>query len=69
MVADIGQQIEVRHLNGKYRAIMKLDGMLSELDKIFFNAHSKGLSVTVEYVEIFGNDLNTGDKTYAKIIP
>jgi uncharacterized membrane protein len=69
MVADIGQPIEVRHLNGKYRAIVKLDGKLSELDKIFIQSHGSGMSVTVDYVEVFGNDLKTGDKTYDKIIP
>ena len=69
MVADIGQPIEVRHLNGKYRAVVKLDGKFSELDRIFIQAHGKGISVTVEYVEIFGNDLKTGEKTYVKIIP
>ena len=69
MVADIGQPIEVRRLNGKYRAIVKLDGKFSELDRIFIQAHSKGISVTVEYVEIFGNDLKTGENTYVKIIP
>jgi hypothetical protein len=69
MVADIGQPIEVRHLNGKYRAVVKLEGKLSELDKIYIKAHGSGISVTVDYVEVFGNDLKTGDKTYDKIIP
>jgi hypothetical protein len=69
MVADIGQPIEVRHLNGKYRAIVKLDGKFSELDRIFIQSHGKGISVTVDYVEIFANDLKNGEKTYDKIIP
>jgi hypothetical protein len=69
MVADLGQPIEVRHHDGKYRAILKLDDGESELEKIFIQAHGKGISVTVEYIEIFGNDLESGEKTYAKIIP
>jgi hypothetical protein len=69
MVADIGQPIQVRYENGKYRAIMEIDGQSSELDRIFIQAHGKGISVNVEYVEIFGKDLATGEKTYARIIP
>jgi hypothetical protein len=69
MVADIGQPVQVRYENGKYRAIMEIDGQSSELDRIFIQAHGKGISVTVEYVEIFGNDLKTDEKTYVKIIP
>jgi hypothetical protein len=69
MVADIGQPIQVRYENGKYRAIVELDGQSSELDTIFIQAHGKGISVNVEYVEIFGKDLATGEKTYARIIP
>lgn len=69
MVAEIGQPIEVRHLKGKYRAIVTLEGRPSELKRIFIRAHGKGISVTVEYLEIFGNDLKTDEETYVKIIP
>lgn len=69
MVADIGQPIQVRFQDGQYRAIVELDGQSSELDTIFIQAHGKGISVNVEYVDIFGKDLTTGAKTYARIIP
>ena len=69
MKADIGQPILVRYQNEKYRAIVELDGKSSELDKIFIQAHGKGISVNVDYVEIFGKDLKTGEKTYVRFTP
>ena len=69
MVADIGQPIIVRRVDGVYMATVELEGQSSQLNRIFIQAHGKGISVTVEYVEIFGIDLETGEETYAKIIP
>ena len=69
MVADIGQPITVQSVKGKYIATVDLDGTPSQLVKIFIQAHGKGVRVTVEYVEIFGKDLKSGEETYARIIP
>ena len=69
MVADIGQPITVKRVEGKYMAVIDLEGQPSQLEKIFIQAHGKGISVTVEYVEIFGVDLKSGEPTYGKIIP
>jgi hypothetical protein len=69
MVADIGQPIKVQRVKGKYMATVDLEGQPSQLEKIYIQAHGKGISVTVEYVEIFGRDLKTGKETYARIIP
>jgi len=69
MVADIGQPITVQSVEGKYIATVDLDGTPSQLVKIYIQAHGKGVRVTVEYVEIFGKDLKTGEETYARIIP
>ena len=69
MVADIGQPITVKRVEGKYMAVIDLEGQPSQLERIFIQAHGKGISVTVEYVEIFGVDLKSGEPTYGKIIP
>ena len=69
MVADIGQPITVKRVEGKYMAVIDFEGQPSQLEKIFIQAHGKGISVTVEYVEIFGVDLKSGEPTYGKIIP
>ena len=69
MVADIGQPITVKRVEGKYMAVIDFEGQPSQLERIFIQAHGKGISVTVEYVEIFGVDLKSGEPTYGKIIP
>ena len=69
MVADIGQPITVRRVDGEYMATVDLEEQASQLEKIFIQAHGKGIKVTVEYVEIFGKHIKTGEETYAKIIP
>ena len=69
MVDDIGQPITVKRVEGKYMAVIDLEGQPSQLERIFIQAHGKGISVTVEYVEIFGVDLKSGEPTYGKIIP
>lgn len=69
MVADIGQPITVKRVEGKYLAVIDFEGQPSQLERIFIQAHGKGISVTVEYVEIFGVDLKSGEPTYGKIIP
>ena len=69
MVADIGQPITVKRVEGKYMAVIDFEGQPSQLERIFIQAHGKGISVTVEYVEIFGIDLKSGEPTYGKIIP
>ena len=69
MVADIGQPITVQSVKGKYIATVDLDGIPSQLVKIFIKAHRKGIRATVEHVEIFGKDLKSGEETYARIIP
>ena len=69
MVADIGQPITVKRVEGKYMAVIDFEGQPSQLERIFIQAHGKGISVTVEYVEIFGVDLKSGEPTYGKMIP
>lgn len=69
MVADIGQPIRVEHIDGAWRAMVDMDGGPSQLEKIYIKASGKGISITVEFVEIFGIDLETGDETYARLVP
>jgi len=69
MAADIGQPIQIRRQKGKYKAIVEIDGRPSELEKIFIQSHGKGVSVTVDYIDIYGIDLETGQKTNMRIEP
>ena len=69
MYIDIGQPIKVQYKNGLYRAMVKINGKSSQLVKIFIHAHGKGLSTRVDYIELYGTDLSTGDDTYLRFIP
>ena len=69
MVADIGQPITVRRVGGEYMATVNIEDQPSQLVKMYIQAHGKGMKVKVEYVDIFGKDLETGEETYARIIP
>ena len=53
----------------QYDAQVEPDGALSYLEKIFIQASGKGMSITVEYVELFGEDMKTGEARYQKFIP
>jgi hypothetical protein len=69
MAADIGQPILVRLHEGKYRGIVEINGKPSQLEKIFIQSHGKGISVTVDYIDIHGNDLGTGQETFMRVAP
>jgi len=69
MKADIGRQITVRREGDGYRAAARIEKSDSFLDKIFIHASGKGMSSTVNYIELYGHDVKTGDKRYEKIVP
>ena len=69
MAADFGRPIIVIREGDQYRATAPIDGSQSYLEKIFIQAHRKGISVTVEYIELFGKDMKTGQVRYQKFVP
>jgi hypothetical protein len=58
----------VRMLNGCPVATTSIDGHEGILRKIFVKS-KEGLSPSVEYVELFGEDLATGGPLYEKFVP
>lgn len=69
MRADVGREINVV-LNGDlYRATCVIDGTLSYFHKMYIDATRHGLSVTVHYVELYGEDIETGEARYEKVVP
>ena len=69
MKADIARPITVgRDVDG-YRAKTRIEGSDSWLEKIFIHATGKGMSTTVNYIELHGDDVKTGDRRYEKIVP
>jgi hypothetical protein len=69
MAADFGRPIIVIRNGDVYRATAPIDDSLSYLEKIYIQASGKGMSVTVEYVELYGEDMKTGEARYQKFTP
>jgi hypothetical protein len=69
MTADLGRPIDVQRYGQEYKAIVDIDGKLSQLEKIYIHATGKGLSTTVNYMDLHGMDLASGEATYQRIVP
>jgi hypothetical protein len=69
MAADIGRSIIVVHDNMTYQATAKINGKLSRIIKIYIHATGKGLSTTVDYIQLHGIDMETGDNAFEQFVP
>ena len=69
MAADIDRPIEVRLDKGEYLAISNIDGQQSRLLKLFIHASDKGMSTTVEFIELHGTNLHNKGVTYERFVP
>jgi hypothetical protein len=69
MKAGLSRPITVVRDGSEYRATMLIDGSYSYLDKIFIQSERKGMSIKVEYVELFGEDMKCPVERYEKFIP
>lgn len=69
MKADIGRDIFVAAIDDTFRALIDIDGRRARLDRLYIFAKEGGLLPTVEYIELFGTDLETGGPRYEKFLP
>lgn len=69
MKADVGQAVRVVRDGDTFRATITIDGAPSYFEKMYIDAKRKGLSLDVYYVELFGEDIKTGEARYEKIVP
>lgn len=69
MNADVKREIKIIRKGDLYRATIMIDGALSYFEKMFIDASRKGLSLTVHYVELYGEDIQTGEARYEKFVP
>ena len=69
MKADIGRPITVQRAGDGYRAAAQIDGSNAYIEKIFIHATGKGMSTTVNYIELHGDDAKTGEKRFEKTVP
>ena len=69
MVAKLGRSLVVRQDGGDYRAVGRIDGVDSYIEKIFIHATGKGASTKVNYIELYGKAVNNGNDQYERFSP
>jgi hypothetical protein len=69
MKADVGREIRVIRNGDEYRATVMIDGALSYFEKMYIDAARKGMSLKVRFVELYGEDMQTGEVRYEKFVP
>ncbi len=69
MVADLGRLITVVRTNDGYKGTINISGARAYLDKIYIRSTGKGLSVEIDYIELFGKDVNNGEDRYERFEP
>lgn len=69
MKADIDRPLMVVHDGDRFWAKTRIDDSTAYLDKLFIKAHRKAFFIKVEYVELFGKDIVSGEPLYEKVLP
>jgi hypothetical protein len=67
--ADIGRPINVHKEGEQYRATATIDGVQAYIEKIFIHASGKGMSTTVEFIDLRGISLSDGVDVHERIEP
>ena len=69
LVADPQRPITVKKEGDAVRAEGVIDGRPAVLEKMYIKASDGLTGPKVEYIELYGKDLQTGGKRYQKIVP
>ncbi|MGZ6240418.1 MAG: DUF4833 domain-containing protein [Syntrophales bacterium] len=69
LVGDPQLQITVKKEEDAVRAEAVIDGRPAVLEKIYIKASDGVTGPKVEYIELYGKDLQAGGKRYQKIVP
>jgi hypothetical protein len=69
MRADIGRRITISPIRGEHRARIDIDGRPAILDKVFIHATEGGVLPSVDYIELHGTDVETGELAVEKFAP
>ena len=67
--AKIGRPIQVRCTQSSCLATSTIDGATAYLRKIFVQSTGKGTSTRVDFIDLFGDDVNGGGERYERIVP
>jgi len=69
MSAKIEREITVDIRDGRSRALVDIDGRRSVLGKVYVESIERKLWPRVEFLELYGSDVATGEETYERIYP
>ncbi len=69
MSADIDRDIVVDVVDGVSRAFVEIGGHRAVLDRIYVKSIETKMWPSVEFLELFGVDLETGEQRYERIYP
>ena len=69
MVADVGRDLVLDKHEGGYRAFMEINGNQAMLDKIYIFAKETLMLPKVQYIELYGVDIESGKEAYEKFEP
>jgi hypothetical protein len=69
MVADIRRTVKIYETGGRYRAETVIDGKAAFVEKIYVKSVEGNTLPRVEYVELSGEDIETGSGRYEKLVP
>lgn len=69
LAIDIGRTIVVKQVDEDFRAVTQINGTASYLEKIFIHASGNGISTRVDYLELFGIAVKSGNEQYERIPP
>lgn len=69
IVADKSRELTLKQI-APYKAIIYLhiDNKISLLDHMYIDADNSGLWPDLKYIELFGEDSASGEKTYEKVL-
>jgi hypothetical protein len=69
MAADIEREILVDVVGGVARATIRIDGRPSVLERIYVKSIEGGFLPSVEYLDLYGRDLETGGERSERLVP
>jgi len=69
LAADREREIKISQEGNRARAEIMIAGRLAALQKLHVNSNESGVLPSVNYIELFGRDLETGESRYEKLVP
>ena len=69
LAADTEREIKVYQEGEKIRAEIMISGRPAILHKLYVSSTESGILPSVNYVELFGRDIVTGEQRYEKLQP